>query len=101
MDPVWQVAIGGAAAAVLISLFSLIKAYSKESKDNNESQTLAKWSIFLGISGIILVFVGSALGILLGIISISKNKYNALAKIGIAISILTTLPWLAVILFGQ
>jgi len=101
MDPVWQVAIGGAVATILISLFSFYKSYLKESKEHNESQALAKWSIFMGLSGIILVFIGSAIGIVLAIISMSRNKYNALAKIGIAISILTTLPWLAVILFGK
>jgi len=100
MDTVWQVALGGAAATLIISLFSLYRDYVKQSKEHNESQALAKWSIFLGISGIILVFAGSVLGILLGIISIFRNKYNALAKIGIALSILTALPWLAVVIFG-
>ena len=100
MDLIWQVALGGAAGTLLLGLFSLYKDYVKESKEHNESQALAKWSIALGISGIILVFVGSALGILLGIISISRNKYNALAKIGIALSVLSALPWLAVVIFG-
>ncbi|RLD67767.1 MAG: hypothetical protein DRI84_01500 [Bacteroidetes bacterium] len=101
MDTVWQVALGVAAATLIISLFSLYRDYEKQSKEHNESQALAKRSIFLVISGIILVFEGNALGIILGVISIFKNKYNALAKIGIALSILTALPWLAVIIFGK
>jgi len=29
------------------------------------------------------------------------KKYKALSKIGIAVSILTALPWLFIVLFGQ
>ena len=101
MDAFWQIVIGSGISGVIISIYSLYKSYLKESKENNESQRMAKVSIVAGISGIILVFAGSVLGIILGIISMRGKKYKALSKIGIAVSILTMLPWLLVIILGQ
>jgi hypothetical protein len=101
MDTFWQVVIGVGIGTLLLNLFYLYKSYIKESKEHNESQTLAKWSIISGLSGIILIFIGSTIGILLAILSIRRNNYNTLAKIGLLISILTALPWLAVLIFGK
>lgn len=73
----------------------------KESNAHNESQKMAKLSMIFGISGIIFIFLGSAIGIILGIISMRGKKYKALSKIGIALSILTLLPWLLVLTLGE
>lgn len=100
MDASWKVIIGISAAGAILSIFRLYKSYLKESKDSGESQRLAKWSVFFGISGIILVGLGSFLAILLGFISMKGKKHKALSKIGIVLGILTLLPWIAVIIFG-
>ncbi len=100
MEPFWQVIIGTSIGAVLLSLYKLYKSYAIESKEHNESQKMAKWSIIFGISGIILMFIGSIIGIILGLISMKGKKYTTLSKIGIAVSILTLLPWLLVAVLG-
>jgi hypothetical protein len=101
MDTAWQVIIGSAIGGALISVYQLYRAYIKESKEQNENQKLAKWSVIFGLSGIILVFLGSIIGLVLGIISVRKYRYKALSKIGIALSVLSAIPWLLVIMFGQ
>lgn len=101
MDTFWQIIIGSGIGGALLSIYSLYKSYLKESKESKENQKMARASIIAGLSGIILVFVGSAAGIVLGIISMKGKKYKALSKIGIAVSILTMLPWLLVIVLGQ
>ena len=101
MDTVWQITIGFSIGAVLLSLFGLYKSYLKESKEHNEKQGMAKAAIIIGLSGIIFVFLGSIIGIILGLISMRGKKYKALSKIAIMISILTALPWLLVVIFGQ
>ena len=101
MDTFWQVVIGSGIGGALVSLYLMYKSYIKESKDHNEKQTLAKASIIFGLSGVILVFVGSVVGIILGFVSMRGKKYKALSKIGIILSILTALPWIFVVLFGQ
>lgn len=99
-DTFWQVIIGSGIGGALLSLFALYKQYVQESKEHNESQTLAKWSIIVGLSGIILAFIGSIIGIIMAIISMNGKKYKALAKIGLTVSILTLLPWLLVVVLG-
>ena len=79
----------------------MYKSYVKQSKENNEKQRLAQASVIAGLSGIILIFIGSITGIVLGVISMKGKKYKALSKIGIMISILTMLPWILVVLLGQ
>ena len=101
MDALWQVVIGSAIGGAILSIYSLYKSYMKESKEHNEKQGLAKASIIIGLSGIILVIIGSLVGIVLGIVSMKGKKYRALSKIGIMVSILTMLPWLLVIVLGQ
>lgn len=101
MDLFWQVVIGSGIGGALLSIYSLYKMYLTESKEHNENQKMAKASIIFGLLGFILVFVGSIIGIILGIISMRGKKYKALSKIGIAVSILTMLPWLFIVLFGQ
>ncbi len=61
---------------------------------------MAKASILIGLSGIILAFVGSVIGIILGLISMRGKKHKALSKIGVMVSILTLLPWLLVVTLG-
>jgi len=101
MDTFWQIVIGSGIGGALLSIYSFYKLYLKESNENNENQKMAKASIIIGLSGIILVFVGSILGILLGIVSMRGKKYKALSKIGIMVSVLTMLPWLLVIVLGK
>ena len=101
MDTTWQVVIGTAIASLLITLYGLYRSYVRESKKHGEKQGLAKISIFLGLSGIILVGVGSLLGITFGFISMRGKHYRALSKLGIVISILTFIPWVLVYFFGQ
>ena len=100
MDTFWQIIIGSGIGGVLISIIGLYKSYMKESKEHNESQRMAKASIIIGLLGIILVFVGSIVGIILGILSMRGKRYKALSKIGILVSILTMLPWILVVLLG-
>jgi hypothetical protein len=101
MEATWQVIIGVGIASLLISIFQLYRSYLKISKDDGESQKLAKWSIFFGISGIILVGLGSLLAIVFGLISMKGKKHKSLSKIGIILGILTFLPWLLVLINGQ
>ena len=101
MDLFWQIVIGSGIGGALLSIYSLYKMYLTESKENNENQKMAKASIIFGLLGFILVFVGSVIGIILGFLSMRGKKYKALSKIGIAVSILTMLPWLLIVLFGQ
>ena len=101
MDTFWQVVIGSGIGGVLISIYSLYKNYLKESKEHNEKQGMAKASILIGLSGIIFVFIGSIIGIILGIISMRGKQFKALSRIGIMVSILTMIPWLLVIILGK
>jgi len=101
MDSAWQIIIGLGIASTLISIFQLYRSYLRESKKNGESQRMAKWSIFFGLSGIILIGLGSFVGMLLGLISLKGKKHKALSKIGVAVSVLTLLPWLLVFLLGS
>ena len=101
MDPFWQVAIGSGIGVAIYSVYQLYKQYLKESTANNENQTLAKWSVILGLSGIVLIFAGSIIGLILGVISMRGKKFTALSKIGIICSVLTLIPWLLVLIFGQ
>jgi len=100
MDIFWQIVIGTGIGGALFSIYSFYKMYLQESKENNENQKMAKASIIFGLLGFILVFIGSIIGIILGLLSMRGKKYKALSKIGIAVSILTALPWLFTILFG-
>ncbi len=100
MDTFWSLVIGSGIGGALLSIYQLYRSYLRESKENNEKQGLAKASIIIGLSGIILVFAGSLIGIVLGIVSMRGKKYRALSKIGIAVSILTALPWLLVVVWG-
>ncbi len=100
MDSAWQIIMGIGIATTLLSIFQLYRSYLRESKKSGESQRMAKWSIFFGLSGIILIGLGSFVGILLGVISMKGNKHKSLSKIGVAVSILTLLPWLLVVLLG-
>ena len=100
MDAFWQVVIGSGIGGVLVSLYLMYKSYTKESKEHNEKQSMAKASILFGLSGLFLVFAGSIVGIVLGFISMRGKKYKALSKIGIIVSILTALPWILVVLLG-
>jgi len=101
MDPFWQVIIGSGIGGLLLEIYLLYKSYIKESAASNESQKLAKASIIFGLSGIILIFIGSIVGIILGLISMSGKKHKGLSIIGIIISFLTLLPWLMVLILGQ
>ena len=101
METFWQVVIGSGIGGGLLSVYSLYKSYLKESKDNNEKQGMAKASILIGLSGIIFVFIGSIVGVILALVSMRGKECKALSKIGLVVSILTTLPWLLVITFGQ
>ena len=75
MDTFWQVVIGSGIGGVLLSLYNFYKSYLAESKNHNEKQTMAKASIIFGLSGIIFVFVGSIIGIILALISMKGKKY--------------------------
>ena len=101
MDIFWQIVIGSGIGGALLSIYSLYKSYVAESKQHNESQKMAKASIIIGLLGIIFVFIGSIIGIVLGLLSMRGKKYKALSKIGIVVSILTMLPWLLVIVLGE
>lgn len=100
MDSAWQVIIGVGIASVLLSIFRLYKSYVRESKESGESQKMAKWSVFFGLSGIFLIGLGSFIGIILGLVSMRGKKHKALSKIGVAVSVLTLLPWFLVVLLG-
>lgn len=100
MDPAWQVIIGSGVAGLLLTIFGIYRSYLRESKEHNEKQGMAKASIIFGLSGLILIGVGSLIGILLGFVSMRGKKYRALSKLGIFISILTLIPWVLVLIFG-
>ena len=100
MDGFWQIVIGTGIGGVLCSIYSLYKQYMQESKTNNEKQTLAIWSIMIGLSGILLAFIGSILGIILALLSMRGKNHRALSKIGLLISMLTLLPWFLVVFIG-
>lgn len=85
---------------MILNLYWLYKNYKKESKKNDEKQTLATISIVIGLTGIVTFGIGSVLCIILALISMSGKKYKALSKIGVFVSILTMLPWVAVMIFG-
>ena len=100
MDPAWQVFIGSAIGGLLITIYGIYKSFAEDSIRDNESQTMAKWSIIFGFSGLILIGVGSIIGLILGFKSKKDKKHKALSYIGIFLSILTMLPWIAVLIFG-
>jgi len=101
MDAFWQVVIGSGIGGLLLAIYKYYKSYVLESKEHNESQRMAKASIIIGLSGIILIFIGSIVGLVLGIISYRRKKFKALSVIGIMISVLTLLPWLMVLVLGK
>ena len=101
MDASWQVLIGTGIASGIIAIIALYRTYLRESKAIGESQKLAKWSIIISLSGIILIGIGSIIGIILGIVSMKGKKLRALSWIGIILGAITLLPWLAVMIFGQ
>ncbi|WP_346855620.1 DUF4190 domain-containing protein [uncultured Draconibacterium sp.] len=101
MDLFWQIVLGSGIGSALFSIYTLYKMYLTESKEHNENQKMARASIIVGLLGIIFVFLGSLVGIVLGFLSMRGKKYKTLSKIGIAVSILTALPWLLVIVLGQ
>lgn len=101
MDTFWQVIIGTGIGGLLFEIYRLYRFYLKESKENNENQRGAKTSIWLGISGLILPFVSSAAGLIVGFLSMRGKRYKTLSKIGIFVSLLTLLPWLLVLILGE
>lgn len=100
MDPTWQVVIGTSIGGLLIAVYGFYKDYVSTSKEHNESQVMATLSIVFGLSGLFLVVMGSAIGLILGFKSRKGKKYKALANIGIFLSFLTLLPWIAVFIWG-
>lgn len=100
METTWQVLIGLGIGSVLVAIYGLYKDYVKESREHNESQRLAKISLVLGLSGIVLVGLGNLAGLIAGVIAVRRQQYKALAKIGILVSILTFVPWLMVMVLG-
>jgi len=100
MDAYWQIVIGTGIGGLLISIYQLYKQYVQESKAHKEKQTLATWSIIIGLSGIILAFIGSIIGIILSIYSMKGKRHKTLSKIGFIVSVLTLIPWLLVIFWG-
>ena len=100
MDPFWQVIIGTATGGLLLNIYWFYKQYIIESKEHNEKQALATWSIVLGLAGIITFGVTSIIGMILAFISMRGKTHKALSIIGLSVSILTMLPWVAVIVFG-
>jgi len=100
MDPFWQVVIGTAIGGALVNIFWFFKQYLKESKESDEKQTLAIWSIVLGLAGIVTLGITSIIGLALALVSMRGKKHKALSIIGLTVSVLTMLPWLAVIVFG-
>ena len=99
MDVSWQVFIGSVVASLILTLWSLFRSYVRESKLHGEKQVMSRWSVILGLLGLFVPFIGSALGLILGLISL-KNKYKGLAKVGIVLSVLTTIPWVLVLVLG-
>jgi len=101
MYPAVKVIIGMAIGSLILGIYKKYKSYALESKAHNESQKMAKASIIIGLSGIILIFIGSIVGLILGIISYRRKKFKTLSVIGIMVSALTLLPWLMVLIFGK
>jgi len=101
MDFHYQVVIGTAIVSILITIYGFYKSYLKTSKEDNESQTMAKWSIIFGLSGIILAFVGSIIGIILALLCMRNKKHKGLSILGLSISILTILPWFLLLINGE
>jgi len=100
MDPFWQVIIGTGIGEVILNLFWLLKHYVIESKESGEKQTMAIWSIVAGLAGIITLGITSLIGLILSLISMRGKKHKTLSIMGLVVSILTMLPWLAVLVFG-
>jgi len=101
MDPFWQVIIGSAIGGLLLEIYLLYKSYARKSVASNESQRMAKASIIFGLSGIILIFIGSIIGIILGLLSMRGKKHKGLSIIGIIISVLTLTPWILMLIFKR
>jgi len=100
MDPFWQVVIGSGIGGLLLNIYWFYKQYVSESKESDEKQSMATWSIIVGLTGIITFGITSIIGLILALFSMRGKTHRALSKIGISVSILTMLPWLAVIVFG-
>ena len=100
MDPFWQVVIGSAIGGLLLNLYWFYKQYVIESKESDEKQAMATWSIVVGLTGVITFGITSIIGIILAIISMRGKTHRALSIMGLSVSILTMLPWLAVIIIG-
>jgi|GEM_PF-2795410 len=100
MDPFWQVVIGSAIGGLLLNLYWFYKQYVREIRKSNEKQTMATWSIIVGLTGIVTLGITSIIGLILAIMSMRGKTHKALSIIGITVSTLTMLPWLVVIIFG-
>lgn len=101
MDPFWQIIIGTAIGGALVNIFWFFKQYLKESKESGEKQTLAVWAIVLGLAGIVTLGITSIIGLILALVSMREKKHKALSIVGLTVSVLTLLPWLAVIVLGE
>ena len=100
MDPFWQVVLGSAAGGLILNIYWFYKQYVSDREASNEKQTMAIWSIVIGLTGIVTIGVTSIIGIILAILSMHGKSYRALSIIGLSVSVLTLLPWLSVIVFG-
>jgi uncharacterized membrane protein len=74
MDPFWQVIIGTAIGGLLLNIYWFYKQYVTESKEHDEKQTMATWSIILGLTGIITFGITSIIGLILAFISMHKKN---------------------------
>jgi hypothetical protein len=101
MDPFWQIVIGTALGGAILNIFWFLKQYLRESKESDEKQTMAIWSIAAGLTGIITFGITSIIGLILSLTSMRGRKHKALSVIGLTISLLTMLPWLVVMVFGE
>lgn len=100
MEPFWQVVIGSAIGGLILNIYWFYKQYVAECEESNEKQTMATWSVFLGLAGIVTLGVTSIIGVILALASMRGKKHRALSIIGLSICILTIIPWVAVIVFG-
>ena len=89
MDPFWQVVIGSAIGGLILNIYWFYKQYVSESEKSNEKQTMATWSIILGLAGIVTLGITSILGAILALVSMRGKKYRALSIIGLSVCILT------------
>ncbi len=94
-----QIILGVAIIGFLIILYGLYRTYVRESKNHGQKQTAATWALIFGFLGLIIPFIGSLIGLTLGILS-WKKEYNALSKFAIGVSVLTFIPWLIIYLMN-